>query len=457
MQTLRVVVVSFLIVGGCGQKDDKQAPAKDPPKTKASKANTVPKSVKPPARAPVPFVSELAGHYQLASTGLGDKDVTPAVEHVIVVPSGDKLFASRSRDGKADALPGNPVKPDALFAWVKKATVPLTKQQAAKARHLSSRESSRSQHLDDRWFVGETFDRALGPTASAPLVFVDRQQPAGRIVGLAAKLCQHGLHLAVVTKSKDQVVVGHRVGLGTFESDRCKTSGGSGVGGHGSITGGVAIELSANAMNIVIKGKKHSLGDYKDAAATAKAVEKLLARRGRYRFYLSPDKRVDVQTFIRALDALALARVRHVHLGHTFAKAKKAAHARDNPMKLGINRLGTPKKRGSLNEAIYALKRKLKPGEGGLDRSTINKLIMSRMKDIRDCYARHLELGKTINGRVHAHFKFNKDGRVTESSAKGVNPQISECIARTLATIKFPKSKAGATVNFPFNFTTSNP
>jgi hypothetical protein len=92
---------------------------------------------------------------------------------------------------------------------------------------------------------------------------------------------------------------------------------------------------------------------------------------------------------------------------------------------------------------------------GDLDKSIIRRYIHRHLDKVRYCYEKAL-LGKpTLEGIVASQFVIGPDGRVTVSTASGVDPAVSSCVASVIKDIEFPRPENnGGTVqvNYPFTF-----
>jgi hypothetical protein len=97
-------------------------------------------------------------------------------------------------------------------------------------------------------------------------------------------------------------------------------------------------------------------------------------------------------------------------------------------------------------------------GPTGLDPREINKRIVKRRGLFGACYQKALNRDDQLGGMIKTRFKIGPDGRVesvkiTSSSIKSA--EVKECLQRSLRSIKFPTSKEGAIVKYPFGFSGS--
>jgi len=94
-------------------------------------------------------------------------------------------------------------------------------------------------------------------------------------------------------------------------------------------------------------------------------------------------------------------------------------------------------------------------GSGDLDKATIRRYIKRNLPKIKYCYEKQLLASPGLEGTVDTQFLINPNGTVGEVHAKGVNGDVSSCVAGVLKSIEFPKPKGGGPVNvtsYPFEF-----
>ena len=96
---------------------------------------------------------------------------------------------------------------------------------------------------------------------------------------------------------------------------------------------------------------------------------------------------------------------------------------------------------------------------GDLDKAIIRRYIKRNIQKLQYCYEKQLLAKPEIKGTVTATFKISADGVVATSSANGVDPAVSECVAGVIGGIEFPKPKDGGVVdvNFPLDFSPGEP
>jgi hypothetical protein len=91
---------------------------------------------------------------------------------------------------------------------------------------------------------------------------------------------------------------------------------------------------------------------------------------------------------------------------------------------------------------------------GDLDKAIIRRYIKRNAQRLNSCYESQLRNNSGLEGTVNTQFFIDPTGKVTTSSASGVNAEVSSCIAGVIRSIEFPKPKGGGgvQVNYPFKF-----
>ncbi|MBK9036504.1 MAG: AgmX/PglI C-terminal domain-containing protein [Myxococcales bacterium] len=85
-----------------------------------------------------------------------------------------------------------------------------------------------------------------------------------------------------------------------------------------------------------------------------------------------------------------------------------------------------------------------------LDKELIRRYIRRNIEKISYCYEKELLAQPGLQGTVTANFTLNGNGRVVESSASGVDPTVSSCIAEVISHVQFPK--VGETGVYPIKY-----
>ena len=91
---------------------------------------------------------------------------------------------------------------------------------------------------------------------------------------------------------------------------------------------------------------------------------------------------------------------------------------------------------------------------GDLDKDLIRRSIRQQLTAIRHCYQKALVRQHDLAGTVTASFTIDPDGRVTGSSADGIeDPVLERCVAGVIGAIRFPAARGGGLikVRYPFH------
>lgn len=144
----------------------------------------------------------------------------------------------------------------------------------------------------------------------------------------------------------------------------------------------------------------------------------------------------------------------------------------DNPDTMGTGDYNTIKKGGGDNEWKQPTtgtgqpkdKKPKRPDKGELDFGTvvgaehdkemIKREIRKHRASFEYCYEKQLVASPSLEGTVTASFTILGNGAVRASTAKGVHPAVSSCVAGVISRIEFAKPTAGssASVTYPFIF-----
>jgi len=71
---------------------------------------------------------------------------------------------------------------------------------------------------------------------------------------------------------------------------------------------------------------------------------------------------------------------------------------------------------------------------------------------LQNCYRKRLKDHPKLRGLVIARFVVKRDGSVARSRASGIKHDVADCVARTIATIVFPKPATSVRVKHTFMF-----
>ena len=91
---------------------------------------------------------------------------------------------------------------------------------------------------------------------------------------------------------------------------------------------------------------------------------------------------------------------------------------------------------------------------GDLDKSIIRRYVKRHLEKIRYCYEQRLQKQPALAGTVTAVFTISTTGRVTASTASGMDDDVAKCVADTIAQIEFPSIDGGGVseIHYPFAF-----
>jgi hypothetical protein len=88
---------------------------------------------------------------------------------------------------------------------------------------------------------------------------------------------------------------------------------------------------------------------------------------------------------------------------------------------------------------------------GDADPAIVRRYIKRNASKIAYCYEKALLASPGLQGTVTTRFMVMPDGHVASSTASGVSPEVSQCMANVIGNIQFPKFKAAFEVKYPFH------
>ena len=91
-------------------------------------------------------------------------------------------------------------------------------------------------------------------------------------------------------------------------------------------------------------------------------------------------------------------------------------------------------------------------GGCGPDKEMIRRYIKRSVAKISYCYEKQLLGNPELEGTVEASFVISPSGTVMTSSASGLDPQVSQCVAGVISSIAFPAPHELVQVRYPFIF-----
>jgi hypothetical protein len=94
---------------------------------------------------------------------------------------------------------------------------------------------------------------------------------------------------------------------------------------------------------------------------------------------------------------------------------------------------------------------------GELSQAVIHQLLRRRFAVFRACYEKELAANPALAGQVEIAFTIGADGAVGKAKGTGL-PVVSDCVARQVRAIKFPRPNGGAvSVRYPLTFKPKDP
>lgn len=90
------------------------------------------------------------------------------------------------------------------------------------------------------------------------------------------------------------------------------------------------------------------------------------------------------------------------------------------------------------------------PGE--LKRETVQRYIRLHRAQIKRCYETQRAVAPTLAGTVMVQFGISPEGKVSSSTATGLDEELSSCVADVVQSIEFPRSDTSLHVSYPFHF-----
>jgi hypothetical protein len=115
-------------------------------------------------------------------------------------------------------------------------------------------------------------------------------------------------------------------------------------------------------------------------------------------------------------------------------------------------------------EDLQQLGRNYKPLEPGdqqgsktsegipLDKEQIRRVIRHHTEPIRSCYEKQHKATPEIRGVVRVRFTIDPAGKVPEAKARGIHPNVEDCLETTFRQFLFPAPPSNVQVTYPFAF-----
>lgn len=92
-----------------------------------------------------------------------------------------------------------------------------------------------------------------------------------------------------------------------------------------------------------------------------------------------------------------------------------------------------------------------------LNRATVQRYVNLHREQLTECYERRLLVDPTLAGTVLVRYRITAEGSVTSLTVKGMDDQVSDCIAHVVRTIAFPRSTDDIWVTSPLEFKPRGP
>lgn len=92
--------------------------------------------------------------------------------------------------------------------------------------------------------------------------------------------------------------------------------------------------------------------------------------------------------------------------------------------------------------------------EAVLEQSQVNEVINKNMGKIASCVRGQKEYGENVMGTMNVRFTISRRGSVVRANIltdKFKGTYVADCVAATIERLRFPRSGASMTVNYPFN------
>jgi hypothetical protein len=191
------------------------------------------------------------------------------------------------------------------------------------------------------------------------------------------------------------------------------------------------LEARVSANGIVVEAVPDKAIEVADLKQLAAALDKARKERGaepEAPVDVLVDPAIDVQRLIDVIVALDTAGVRTIGLGEAPTGDELTRRGKRHPSLA----LGQPNAQGDLDKAI------------------IRRYVKKDRDKLRDCYTKALVANSELEGTVMTQFFITPNGSVAQSTASGVDPEVSSCVAGVIKKIEFPKPRGGGGVQVAY-------
>lgn len=91
--------------------------------------------------------------------------------------------------------------------------------------------------------------------------------------------------------------------------------------------------------------------------------------------------------------------------------------------------------------------------DGQYDEQVLRRYMRRKLIRWRDCYVKRLATRGDLRGTMTATFQIDAQGHITDIKTGELDPELSACVAPTLATVQVPRPTQGAVrVRYEFEF-----
>ena len=87
---------------------------------------------------------------------------------------------------------------------------------------------------------------------------------------------------------------------------------------------------------------------------------------------------------------------------------------------------------------------------GDLDRAIVLRYVKRQREKLAYCYEKQLLVTPGLHGELVLEFTIGADGKVTTSTASGVDPTVASCAAEVIQNVEFPATPGGGATNIHY-------
>ncbi len=277
---------------------------------------------------------------------------------------------------------------------------------------------------------------------NAPLVMVDRNTKATRVATIVDSLCEYGARFAV---SQGLETRQHSVLLGRLcRKDQCGPS----PSAHRDLGDAAQGDAEPLLLRWTDQGLRAEFGTTRRDIRLAQltdTIRELTGGRPTSLELVVGDQNATTADLIGILDAAAIAGLHSVYLA-------LPQHLTASPW--GNFRLGPCDHSRPRRRAVSPMVRigRDQAVTGQLDQSVIRRFLRRQLPRIQRCYEKRVAVDPKLAGTVVVDFEIDRAGRVTSVDAEGVDPAVSNCVAKQVQAIRFPKPRDNGTAKARYSF-----